>query len=261
MTRTDVPGLDERLRQKVYDHVFANLDHEVGGVLVGNLGNGELPEIADAIAALEAEGRRASVTFTHEAWASIHTTLENDFPGCDIVGWYHSHPGFGIFLSDYDLFIHHNFFSHPRQIAYVVDPQGGTEGVFRWQRGRIEKHFEAKTTRPGSAEQPLGLTDESPRRVPGRPRRSSGSRYVERTGSIQFRLGSRRDSRLRDGRLQAGLLVLLALVAIILVFALSGGSTPGRIKHHVDAPRALRQRSTAPRSARSTSQQSSSSPS
>ena len=53
-----------------------------------------------------------------------------------IVGWYHSHPDFGIFLSDRDCFIHEHFFSGAGQVAYVVDPVRDLEGVFSWQKGK-----------------------------------------------------------------------------------------------------------------------------
>ena len=39
-----------------------------------------------------------------------------------IVGWYHTHPGFGIFLSGMDLFIQDHFFNLPWQVAFVYDP-------------------------------------------------------------------------------------------------------------------------------------------
>lgn len=145
-----VPVLNRRIRDAIYDHVFAHDDHEVGGVLVGRLGDGDVPNVTGSIPALEADGRRASVTFTHDAWASIHKSLERDFPGQQIVGWYHSHPGFGIFLSRYDRFIHDNFFSDRRQIAYVVDPHAGTEGIFGWQDRELVKLIERPAGRSGT---------------------------------------------------------------------------------------------------------------
>ena len=51
------------------------------------------------------------------------------------MGWYHTHPNFGIFLSHHDLFIHHNFFSQALQVAYVVDPINQTRGFFHWHNG------------------------------------------------------------------------------------------------------------------------------
>jgi proteasome lid subunit RPN8/RPN11 len=151
----NVPGLTRRIKSQIYDHVYRNATHEVGGVLVGRLGDRELPQVTGAIAALEARGERASVTFTHEAWANVHDRLERDFAGQQIVGWYHSHPGFGIFLSRHDLFIHENFFSDPRHIAYVVDPHAGTEGVFGWRHGAVVPLEECPAGRPGTGGRPV----------------------------------------------------------------------------------------------------------
>lgn len=143
------PGLTDRVRDRIYNHVFDNDEGEVGGVLVGRSDDGTAV-LTGSIPALEAQGARASVTFTHDAWTKVHSTLERDFPGMEIVGWYHSHPGFGIFLSNHDMFIHENFFSGPSQIAYVIDPHAGTEGVFGWQDGKVELFYESKTDRQGT---------------------------------------------------------------------------------------------------------------
>ena len=65
----------------------------------------------------------ASLTFTHETWADLHSQVEQKYPTEMIVCWHHTHPGFGVFLSGYDQFIHRNFFPEPWQIALVVDPR------------------------------------------------------------------------------------------------------------------------------------------
>lgn len=144
-----MPGLNSRLRLRTYDHVFASPSREVGGVFVGTRRPGETPTIQDIIPALEAEGDLTSLTFTHEAWGVIHSVMEKRYPGRAIVGWYHSHPGHGIFLSDHDLFIHQNFFADETSIAFVVDPIRGEEGVFGWQGDRIVQLSAAPTLRPG----------------------------------------------------------------------------------------------------------------
>ncbi len=131
----------------VYPHVFEHHDREVGGVLVGRAArHGGPPLITGAIPAIQADERRDSLTFTQDAWEHVHRTLDTQFPPEEqIVGWYHSHPGFGIFLSEHDLFIHRNFFSGPSQIALVVDPHAMTEGVFVWHDGAIVPLFERPT--------------------------------------------------------------------------------------------------------------------
>jgi len=146
--RPEIPGLMAVNEATVYPHVFGNADREVGGVLVGRIERGAAPVVTGAIPALSADERRATLTFTQDAWEHIHRTLDCDFSAAErIVGWYHSHPGFGIFLSEHDLFIHRNFFSGRSQIALVVDPIGMTEGVFAWRDRDIACFLERPTPR------------------------------------------------------------------------------------------------------------------
>lgn len=152
MAEQSIPGgpyVASGVRERIYDHVFSSLSAEVGGVLIGHLREDGSPLVTAIIPALEAEGGRSRVTFTHEAWSAIHGTLDRDHPGEEILGWYHSHPGFGIFLSEHDLFIHRNFFARPEQIAIVVDPHAGSEGLFVWRDGEVVKAGEEATLRPG----------------------------------------------------------------------------------------------------------------
>lgn len=147
MTKT-IPGLEGPVRDEIYDHVFANPGREVGGVLVGQVApTGGSPWVEAAIPAINADEQRATLTFTQEAWEHVHTILDHEFPEYQIVGWYHSHPGFGIFLSEHDLFIHRNFFSGLSQIAFVVDPHEGTEGVFGWRDGDVAPLYHKATAR------------------------------------------------------------------------------------------------------------------
>lgn len=150
----DVPGLRRVSAGVIYGHVFGNADREVGGVLVGRIPReGQLPMVSGAIEAIKADEQRATLTFTQDAWEHVHRTLDETYPeGTQIVGWYHSHPGFGIFLSEHDLFIHRNFFSGVSQIAVVVDPVAQTEGVFVWRDGQIEPLFERPTPRGWQAQ-------------------------------------------------------------------------------------------------------------
>lgn len=151
-SRQSIPGgpfVAPGVRERICDHAFSSLEAEVGGVLIGHLREDGSPLVTGIIPALEADGARSRVTFTHEAWSTIHSTLDRDHPGEEILGWYHSHPGFGIFLSEHDLFIHRNFFGRPEQIAIVVDPHSGSEGLFVWRAGEVVKAGEEPTLRPG----------------------------------------------------------------------------------------------------------------
>ena len=123
----------------IHQHGRSSPEVEVCGVLVGNVyqdGSAPFLYVEGSIRGTHAAGRETQVTFTAETWAAIQERMERDFPDKKILGWYHTHPGFGIFLSDMDLFIHENFFGEPWQVAYVYDPKGGEDGLFTWQAGK-----------------------------------------------------------------------------------------------------------------------------
>jgi proteasome lid subunit RPN8/RPN11 len=114
----------------------ADTTREIGGVLVGELLKdkaGPYLRVDATIDALHAEEKGAELTFTHATWDQIHADLEKSHKDKKIVGWYHTHPGFGIFLSDRDQFIHKSFFNLPFQVALVYDPKSREHGVFAWR--------------------------------------------------------------------------------------------------------------------------------
>ena len=57
------------------------------------------------------------------------------YPDARVVGWYHTHHRFGIFLSERDRFIQRHSFPQPWATAFVVDPVQQTEGFFIWSEG------------------------------------------------------------------------------------------------------------------------------
>ena len=95
--------------------------------------------VTQALEAKHYENTQASFTYTHDSWEEITRERDRLHPDLDIVGWYHTHPDFGIFLSSHDLFIHQNFFAQPLQVAYVVDPIRQTRGFFRWRDGEMDQ--------------------------------------------------------------------------------------------------------------------------
>jgi proteasome lid subunit RPN8/RPN11 len=121
---------------KMLDHAYLNKDREIGGVLVGNLYRTRAYEylnIAAVIEAINAIENKSSITFTHDTWTYTSNVIRDKYPGLKIVGWYHSHPGYGIFLSNDDQFIHKNFFSHQHQVALVIDPKKMKYGFYQWR--------------------------------------------------------------------------------------------------------------------------------
>jgi proteasome lid subunit RPN8/RPN11 len=113
-------------------HAKQSVDVEVCGVLAGEVcedSEGAFVHVSAAIPGTAASQGSTHVTFTQSTWNSIHKTLESDYPKLKIVGWYHTHPGFGVEFSDMDLFIQKNFFGGPAQIAMVTDPLSGATAI------------------------------------------------------------------------------------------------------------------------------------
>jgi len=158
---------------------FAEEDtsRERGGVLLGNLlsvnGKEEL-RIEKAIPAKHTKAGAAHVTFTHETWQEIEEERARVAPDLRIVGWFHTHPGFGVFLSRMDQFIQQHFFNLPWQVAYVVDPVRNQRGFFRWSNGRAVPVGEYRLYSTGGVHVPATAPPAEPpaataQPVPARP--------------------------------------------------------------------------------------------
>ncbi|MEA2710527.1 MAG: hypothetical protein QOF78_3128 [Phycisphaerales bacterium] len=131
--------IDPKAHKQIHQHAKDNVAVEICGVLVGRWGrdeHGPFLFVSASIPGEAATNKLAEVTFTHDTWSKINARMDKDFIGESIVGWYHTHPDFGIFLSDRDRFIHEHFFNEPGQVALVVDPVREQEGVFVWSRGK-----------------------------------------------------------------------------------------------------------------------------
>jgi proteasome lid subunit RPN8/RPN11 len=143
----EVPGpedlpifLDRKPADAIERHALRDTSVELGGILLGkecvdDQTGAPFVWITEALEAKHYENTQASFTYTHDSWQEITRERDRLHPDLDIVGWYHTHPDFGIFLSGHDLFIHQNFFNQPLQVAYVVDPIRQTRGFFQWRDG------------------------------------------------------------------------------------------------------------------------------
>ncbi len=126
--------------RKCIEHTESDIDHEVGGVLIGEVRVDPMcprPYIVvqDILPALYTDSSQTHVTFTQNTLVHLNRELEEHFPGKRIVGWYHTHPRLGVFLSSHDTWLHRNFFSDPTHVALVVDPYFRHAGFFCWQTG------------------------------------------------------------------------------------------------------------------------------
>lgn len=122
-------------------HAEKHSSVEVGGILLGQASRYEdvvYIEIVEAISATGSSAQRRSrdsIDFSPETWAELNLIADKYHSDLRTVGWYHSHPGHGIFLSAQDKEIQDHWFNCVWQTAMVYDPlkhQGGffvREGV------------------------------------------------------------------------------------------------------------------------------------
>lgn len=131
--------IHQKVMDEIIDYSESDSQREIGGFLIGGIHEDRRVycEIRRFLPAVETESGVASLVFTHESWAAVHRKIEEEYPDDRIVGWHHTHPGLGIFLSGYDLFIHKHYFSQPWEVALVVDPQRNEFGFFQWRGDEV----------------------------------------------------------------------------------------------------------------------------
>lgn len=115
---------------------------ELGSILLGQYSDAHGKShvvISQFIEAKYTDASASTLTFTHETWDYVHSRHAQRYPELKIIGWQHTHPNYGIFLSNYDMFIQENFFNLPFQVAYVIDPIQNIRGFFQWKNGKVEK--------------------------------------------------------------------------------------------------------------------------
>jgi len=125
---------------QMINHILLDKNIECGGVLVGYpfqdritgeafvIIVGVIPDLSDNRSVIH-------FTVTPDAISRTRTILENEFPDLIAVGWYHSHPGHGVFLSGQDMTIVRGIYNESWNLAWVIDPQRKLEGIFYGSNG------------------------------------------------------------------------------------------------------------------------------
>lgn len=134
--------IDDPVWQRMILHAIKNPSIEVGGFLLGSVwGASENHErggiwIQGMIQAEYQESTSASLRFTHDTWQAVARKYQESVTPLAILGWYHTHPNWGIFLSSMDEFICKSFFPELHHLAIVIDPARKEAGAFEWDDRR-----------------------------------------------------------------------------------------------------------------------------
>lgn len=121
---------------KIIDWTSSNTEREIGGYLVGKIIEDKVM-ITDAIYAT-ADSNPTFVSFDNMLQFKIIEELEKKGSDCTILGWYHTHPGMGLFLSGTDIATQKIYQALlPEAVALVCDGNA-------FSKTREQKDFKAQ---------------------------------------------------------------------------------------------------------------------
>ncbi|KAI8868879.1 Mov34-domain-containing protein [Ramicandelaber brevisporus] len=114
---------------KMLKHGRAGVPMEVMGLMLGEFVDDYTVQVIDVFA-MPQSGTGVSVEAIDEVYqTNMMEMLKQTGRGESVVGWYHSHPGFGCWLSNVDVNTQEAFERlNPRAVAVVVDPIQSVRG-------------------------------------------------------------------------------------------------------------------------------------
>lgn len=132
--------LEKKAYLSIINHLKSDLEREQGGILFGNAyrdpEKGIYVKVINAVAAPNTLGTKAHLEFTSQTWQGIMDYAKEIYLSENIVGWYHSHPNIGVFMSHTDLKTQEAFFYHPWCVSIVYDPVNHEIGYFLGKKAK-----------------------------------------------------------------------------------------------------------------------------
>lgn len=127
--------------QQIAAHSDSNLRSELGGALLGHAYRHKSTVFVHVTAALPAvSGDHGPIhfTFSADSWSQLQRDRAEQYPDLAIVGWFHTHPGLGVFYSGDDVVVHSAAFTLPWHVGLVVDPVRQEACFFGWTGGSLQ---------------------------------------------------------------------------------------------------------------------------
>ncbi|VDK47495.1 unnamed protein product [Cylicostephanus goldi] len=114
---------------KMLRHARSGVPLEVMGLMLGSFVDDYTINVVDVFA-MPQSGTSVTVESVDPVYQTKHMELLKQTGRTEmVVGWYHSHPGFGCWLSSVDVSTQQSFEAlHPRAVALVVDPIQSVKG-------------------------------------------------------------------------------------------------------------------------------------
>jgi proteasome lid subunit RPN8/RPN11 len=125
----------------IHEHAASSLPNETGGFLLGRVafdaqrGSWHI-EVDETMPVEPLSQNPVHFSFTWRDVDRVRSYRESQHKA--LVGWYHTHPDLGVFLSETDLEkTHRVLFAEPFQVALVYDPVRSVAGYFFWEGPQI----------------------------------------------------------------------------------------------------------------------------
>lgn len=141
--RDSIILINNRVQKAIHEHLIQK-KVELGGLLLGSVyslnsedSNSYAIVITHSISSVEFKSTTVSLSLGVDVWNAARPYLGK---GMMVVGWYHSHPGFGAFFSSTDRYTQKHFFKEPYHIGLVVDPFRQEEKWFLGADASEAKH-------------------------------------------------------------------------------------------------------------------------
>jgi 26S proteasome regulatory subunit N11 len=132
--------LSKLAEEKIRNHAISRLEPriEIMGLLLGTVYRHEEREyvLVRDVVTTDLDASLVSVRFDRQGFEKLFDSLDDSGFDYVIVGWYHSHPGHGCFLSQTDVDTQVSMFNRPFHSALVIDPVNREIETFKVEKGR-----------------------------------------------------------------------------------------------------------------------------
>jgi 26S proteasome regulatory subunit N11 len=132
--------LSKLAEEKIRNHAMSRLDPrmEIMGLLLGTMYKHREREyvLVRDVVTTDLDASLVSVRFDRQGFEKLFESLDDSGFDYVIVGWYHSHPGHGCFLSQTDVDTQVSMFNRPFHSALVIDPVNMEIETFKVENGR-----------------------------------------------------------------------------------------------------------------------------
>ena len=121
--------------QAMEAHAGGDILNEQAGIIYGHAyagASGQLYIVVTSVLPADTTNSPIHFRFHERSWEKLWIGSKD---GSNLLGWYHSHPGVGVFLSGTDLRTQQLYFSAPWQIAVVLDPVSRGTAAFHGAKG------------------------------------------------------------------------------------------------------------------------------